>query len=201
MSRVIDARGKACPTPVILGKKALEEENSPLTVLVDNPTAVQNLTRLGEKMGKEIGVVERDGYFEVRFSGGNTSQSTAVNIPLKACSTGGCGYAVFVGRETVGSGAEELGRNLMKMFLYTLSQGDDVPASLLFMNGGVKLPTGEEEQVIESLRTLAERGCQILVCGTCLNYYGIADQLKVGTVSNMYDIVSAMQQAAKVITV
>ena len=106
-----------------------------------------------------------------------------------------------MGRETVGSGAEELGRNLMKMFLYTLSQGDDVPASLLFMNGGVKLPTGGEEQVIESLRTLAERGCQILVCGTCLNYYGIADQLKVGTVSNMYDIVSAMQQAAKVITV
>ena len=68
------------------------------------------------------------------------------------------------------------------------------------MNDGVKLPAGEEQQVIDSLMTLIEKGSIVLVCGTCLNYYGIADRLKVGTVSNMYDIMSAMQRADKVIT-
>ena len=68
------------------------------------------------------------------------------------------------------------------------------------MNDGVKLPAGEEQQVIDSLMTLIEKGSLVLVCGTCLNYYGIADRLKVGTVSNMYDIMSAMQRADKVIT-
>ena len=101
----------------------------------------------------------------------------------------------------MGEGADELGRNLMKMFLYTLSQADWVPASVLFMNGGVLLPAGEEEQVLESIRTLADRGAEILVCGTCLNYYGLADRVKVGVVSNMYDIVERMAGAAKVIAV
>jgi sulfur relay (sulfurtransferase) complex TusBCD TusD component (DsrE family) len=64
----------------------------------------------------------------------------------------------------------------------------------------VKLPAGEEQQVIDSLMTLLEKGSIILVCGTCLNYYGLTDRLKVGTVSNMYDIMSAMQRADKVIT-
>ena len=69
------------------------------------------------------------------------------------------------------------------------------------MNGGVLLPAGEEAQVVDSIRALADRGAEILVCGTCLNYYGVTDQLKIGTVSNMYDIVERMAQAAKVISV
>ena len=105
----------------------------------------------------------------------------------------------FVPRETVGDGDPELGRSLMKMFFYTLSQSDDLPAAVLFMNGGVKLPT-QDEQVIEHLRTLANRGVELLVCGTCLNFYGIADQLKLGVASNMYDIVERMQRADKVLT-
>jgi len=68
------------------------------------------------------------------------------------------------------------------------------------MNDGVKLPAGEEQQVIDSLMTLSEKGTIVLVCGTCLNFYGIADRLKVGIVSNMYDILGAMQRADKVIT-
>ncbi|MPN03608.1 hypothetical protein SDC9_150839 [bioreactor metagenome] len=87
------------------------------------------------------------------------------------------------------------------MFLYTLSQGDVMPASVLFMNGGVKLPAGEEQEVLASIQALQEKGSEVLVCGTCLNYYGIADKLKVGQVSNMYDIVSRMQAADKVLSV
>jgi selenium metabolism protein YedF len=129
-----------------------------------------------------------------------TGEGKIVEEPVIACPTTGSGYAVFIGKDVVGAGARELGYNLMKMALYTLAQGDSVPAYVLFMNDGVKLPAGEEQQVIDSLMTLLEKGSIILVCGTCLNYYELADRLKVGTVSNMYDIMSAMQRADKVIT-
>jgi selenium metabolism protein YedF len=192
----IDARGKACPMPVILAKKELDGGCNDLTVLVDNRTAVENLTRLGNSAGMTVASGETlDGQF-VRLTG----EAKPVEHPVISCPTTGSGYAVFIGKDVVGTGERELGYNLMKMALYTLAQGDSVPAHILFMNEGVKLPAGEEQQVIDSLITLSEKGCIVLVCGTCLNYYGIADRLKVGIVSNMYDILGAMQRADKVIS-
>ena len=87
----------------------------------------------------------------------------------------------------------------MKMFFYTLTQSDDLPASILFMNGGVKLPV-HNEQIAGHLRELSSKGVEILVCGTCLNFYHLAEQLQVCTVSNMYEIVERMKQAGKVIS-
>ena len=122
-------------------------------------------------------------------------------VPPVACASGtGCGYAVFVSRDCVGDGDAELGRSLMKMALYTLSESDDVPASLLFMNAGVKLVAGGEAQIAESVRALQEKGTEVLVCGTCLDYYGLTERLEAGEVSNMYDILGRMQEAAKVVT-
>ena len=192
----IDARGKACPQPVILAKKEIDGGCRDLTVLVDNKTAVENLTRLGNSAGMTVTTGETAQGLFVRLTG----EGKIVENPVIACPTTGNGYAVFVGKDVVGAGERELGYNLMKMALYTLAQGDSVPAHVLFMNDGVKLPAGEEQQVIDSLMTLREKGSIVLVCGTCLNYYGLADRLKVGTVSNMYDIMSAMQRADKVIT-
>ena len=107
--------------------------------------------------------------------------------------------AVFVGRDIIGSGDRELGANLMRMFFYTLAEGDALPESVLFMNDGVKLPT-LDDQVAAHVQTLTDRGVEVLVCGTCLSFYGLTDRLQAGTVSNMFDIVSRMQAAAKVIT-
>ena len=191
----IDARGKACPMPVMLAKKEIDGGCQDLTVLVDNKTAVENLTRLGNSAGMTVATGETaDGLF-VRLTGAGK----VVENPVIACPTTGSGYAVFIGKDVVGAGDRELGYNLMKMALYTLAQGDSVPAHVLFMNDGVKLPAGEEQQVIDSLMTLIEKGTIVLVCGTCLDFYGVADRLKVGTVSNMYDILGAMQRADKVI--
>ena len=192
----IDARGKACPMPVIMAKKEIDGGCQELTVLVDNKTAVENLTRLGNSAGMTVATGESADGLYVRLAG----EGKVVENPVIACPTMGNGYAVFIGKDTVGSGDHVLGYNLLKMALYTLAQGDSVPAHVLFMNDGVKLPAGEEQQVIDSLMTLIEKGSIVLVCGTCLNYYGIADRLKVGTVSNMYDILGAMQRADKVIS-
>ena len=205
MSYTLDAMGKACPMPVILAKKALESGQKPLTVLVDNAVAVENLKRLGASQGLEVSAAPVEGGFAVSLGGGQPAEApapaaaSAASAP--ACGSTGCGTAVFIGKDHVGEGAPELGHNLMKMFLYTLRQADWVQASVLFMHEGVRLPAGEEEQVIESIRTLLDRGAEVLVCGTCLNFYGLTDQVKVGTVSNMYDIVERMASAAKVITV
>jgi len=105
-----------------------------------------------------------------------------------------------MGKDHVGEGAQELGSNLAKMFFYTLSQEEDLPASILFMNGGVNLPT-KDEQVIEHLKVLRDKGVEILVCGTCLDYYGLKDELKIGEISNMYEIAGRMFRASKVVTV
>ncbi len=192
----IDARGKACPMPVILAKKEIDGGCRDLTVLVDNRAAVENLTRLGNSAGMSVTTGESAGDLFVRLTG----EGKVVENPVIACPTTGHGYAVFIGKDTVGAGDPALGYNLMKMALYTLAQGDTAPAHILFMNDGVKLPAGEEQQVIDSLMTLSEKGTIVMVCGTCLNFYGIADRLKVGIVSNMYDILGAMQRADKVIT-
>ena len=197
MSPIIDARGKACPTPVIMAKKAISAGESTFTVLVDNTTAVENLKRLAENQGFDAAVTEQGGAFHLAFvRTGCAACEEAVNSPLPAP---GGGWAVFVGRDIIGDGDRELGTNLMLMFFYTLSQGEDKPGAVLFMNAGVKLPT-LDEQVAEHLKVLSAAGVEILVCGTCLNFYGFTDRLRVGTVSNMYDIVTRMQKAGKVIS-
>ena len=197
MSPIIDARGKACPTPVIMAKKAISAGESTFTVLVDNTTAVENLKRLAENQGFDAAAAEAEGVFSVTFTRtGCAACEEAVNSPLPAP---GGDWAVFVGRDIIGDGDRELGTNLMRMFFYTLSQGEDKPGAVLFMNAGVKLPT-LDEQVAEHLKALSAVGVEILVCGTCLNFYGLTDRLRVGTVSNMYDIVTRMQKAGKVIS-
>lgn len=195
----VDAKGKPCPTPVIMAKKALNETKEDVVVAVDNEIAVENLCRLGNSLGLPTEKEQIEGGFQVHFHQDGVQPLPQVEL-VSCCETPAAGYAVFIGKDTLGAGSDELGGNLMKMALYTLSQGDTVPESILFMNGGVKLPSGEEQQVIDSLKELESRGSKILVCGTCLNYFGLTEQLKVGTVSNMYDILGSMQAAAKVIS-
>lgn len=199
MATRIDAIGKACPMPVILAKKALDSGAGDITVLVDNHTAVENLTRLAESQGMSVNSLPQGEHFSVHITGERVpgpEPEVVCNLP-----TAPTGDTFFIGKDYVGDGDLELGRSLMKMFLYTLAQSDTPPRCLLFMNSGVKLPAGEEPQVLESLNELKAKGCEILVCGTCLNFFGLTEQCKIGLVSNMYDIVTKMQKAGKVVTV
>ena len=180
MSTIIDAKGKPCPTPVILAKQAMAAGEHSFTVLVDNTTAVENLKRLAGNQGFGAAVTQGEGVFSVAFTRtGCAACEEAVSSPMPAP---GGDWAVFVGRDIIGDGDRELGANLMRMFFYTLAQGEDKPGAVLFM------------------KALADAGVEILVCGTCLSFYGLTDQLQVGTVSNMYDIVTRMQRAAKVVS-
>lgn len=210
---ILDAFGKQCPMPLMMAKKELDVGTGEFGIQVDNETAVKNVTRLAEKEGVMATTEKIDGGWLITFTTEDTtgasactsSAASSVNAPESiaagaACGPGGCGYAVFIGKDHVGEGDGELGYNLMKMALYTLSQADIPPASLLFMNSGVKLVAGDEQQIIDSVLALQAAGTEVLVCGTCLDFYNLKEQLRVGEVSNMYDILGRMHEAAKVIT-
>ena len=187
----IDAGGKQCPIPVIMAKKELEAGEQDVEIIVDGPTQIGNLERLGDALGRKATSEPFGDKFLVKFANGETIKGASV----AEADT----YAVFFNTNAIGTNNSELGGNLAKMAIFTLSESERVPSYVLFMNEGVKLPAGDEPQIIENLNTLIEKGTQVLVCGTCLNFYGIKDDLKVGTVSNMYDILGAMQEVSKVI--
>ena len=187
----IDAGGKQCPIPVIMAKKQLEAGEQDVEIVVDGPTQVGNLERLGDALGRKATSEPFGDKFLVKFANGETIKGASV----AEADT----YAVFFNTNAIGTNDSELGGNLAKMAIFTLSESERVPSYVLFMNEGVKLPAGDEPQIVENLNTLIEKGTQVLVCGTCLNFYGIKDDLKVGTVSNMYDILGAMQEVSKVI--
>ena len=187
----IDAGGKQCPIPVIMAKKELEAGEQDVEIVVDGPTQVGNLERLGDALGRAATSEPFGDKFLVKFANGETKVGAKVEVADT--------YAVFFNTNAIGTNNSELGGNLAKMAIFTLSESDKVPSYVLFMNEGVKLVTGVEPQIVENLNTLIEKGTQVLVCGTCLNYYGLKEELKVGTVSNMYDILGAMQEVSKVI--
>lgn len=189
--------------PLVMTKEALDKGAEAVSIRVDNETAVKNVSRLGEKMNLEVSVQDIEGGFLVSLSGNEGGHAAAEIDEADLCcvpAPAGSGYAVFVGKDHLGEGDPQLGFNLVKMALYVLSSAEEAPASLLFMNGGVKLVCSEEEQIIESVKTMIGRGTEVLVCGTCLDFYGVKEQLKVGEISNMYDILGRMHKAAKVIT-
>ncbi len=207
MNKRIDAKGKNCPIPVIMAKKEIDGGNNNFVVEVDNKIAVQNLQKLANSQDFISSLEEGNGVFKVYFSKDLDKTSGAeiceecneILDELEGNKKGLGTWSVFIGKDIIGAGNEELGKSLMKMYFYTISEGDDLPKSILFMNDGVKVPT-LNEQAIEHLKDLESKGVEILVCGACLNFYELEEKLKVGRISNMYDITNCMKEASKVIT-
>ncbi len=108
--------------------------------------------------------------------------------------------AVLIASDTMGTGSEELGQNLMKSYIYSLTEVDEKPSTMMFLNGGVKLTTKGSE-VLESLKLLEAEGVEILSCGACLNYFKLEDMLEVGEVTNMYYNVEVMHGADDTIVI
>ena len=198
MKKVIDAKGKACPMPVIMAKKEIDTGVKFFDIEVDNKIAVENLKKLANSQGFTTTIEENDGNFKVNFSNG-CEECEEVLAKVEGKKPLG-NWSIFINKEIIGAGNEELGQSLMKMFIYTISEGEDLPKSILFMNGGVKVPS-LNEQGIEHLKVLQDKGVELLVCGACLNFYGLEDKLEVGKISNMYERTNAMKEASKVITI
>lgn len=193
MERIVDARNLSCPQPVILTKKAMEEDDGKLEIItiVNNNAALENVSKLASHQGYQYEVKEKDGDFYIHM------RKEAVNGEKTEKKQD---IAILVKSRLFGEGEEELGEILMKSFLYTLTEMKEDIRHIIFMNSGVFL-TCEGSPVLEHLKALEAEGVEILSCGTCLDFYQLKDKLKVGSITNMYSAVEILTSAAKSLTI
>jgi selenium metabolism protein YedF len=201
--KIIDVLGKPCPIPVIEAKKALAEpDTDSVLVKVDNIVAVQNLEKMANGYGYGFSYTEsaKDVYdIAINREGKKPPELEAEDIDPSIGATSG-GLAVVIGRNTMGEGAEDLGKILIKGFIYSLTELPTPPKYVIFFNSGAHLTTGGANTV-DDLKKLEGKGTEVLTCGTCVNYYGLQDKLAVGAITDMYGITERMTSVGTVINI
>lgn len=192
----LDARGLACPKPVINTKKELDSiDQGVVVVTVDNEMAKENVLKLAKSMNHEANILKSEkGLICIEIIKG---ENVIIEEKSQESLSDTC---IFINSDKIGNGNDELGHVLMKGYIYTLTESKPYPKSILFVNSAIKLTT-ENEATVENLKLLQDAGVEILSCGTCLDYYGLKDSLKVGTVTNMYTIVETMNNSSKTISI
>jgi len=192
----IDARGLACPKPVVNTKKELDKlEKGIVIVTVDNSIAKENILKLSSSSNCEAKITKDEEdliVIEIK-KGNNVIIENKKNNELE-------NKCIFISSDKMGEGNDELGEVLIKGFIYTLTEVKPYPRNIIFVNSGVKLTT-INESTIENLRILEEYGVNIISCGTCLDYYNVKDKLQVGSISNMYNIVEVLTNSQNTISI
>lgn len=201
-NKIIDARGQLCPKPLILTKKALIDETieAIFSVIIDNEIAKQNIERFLKDNKVKFQSTKTDDGFKITV---NKTGKIIESAPEEYCTVSSKKvsddkHIICIKNDKMGFGTDELGNILIKGFINTIKEVKPLPEKIIFYNSGVNL-TVQESQVINSLNELEEMGVNILVCGTCADYFKIKDKIAVGTISNMYDIAESLTQASKVI--
>ena len=198
---VVNAVGDQCPIPVVKATKAIKEmkEAGIVEVHVDNEIAVQNLTKLANSKNLQSSAEKKEEkLFVVTITMDGAIEESAQDECISCAPDKRGNTVVPIASERMGHGNDELGKVLMKGFIYALSQLDELPQTILFYNGGATI-TCEESPSLEDLKNMEAQGVEILTCGTCLDYYGLKEKLAVGSVTNMYTIVEKLSQADKII--
>jgi tRNA 2-thiouridine synthesizing protein A len=196
----LDCRGLACPQPVLNTKDALDQmESGQLTIIVDNPAARDNVSRFASSQGCQVETKDQAGAFVLTITKGSactaipsvdTGPEVQGRIPV---------VVVKVVSPFMGSGSEELGRILMKAFLKTLAEATHQPTAVVFYNSGILLTCNGSEN-LDSLRALEKSGVRILSCGTCLDFFNKKEELAVGAVTNMFEIIETLSGADRVVS-
>lgn len=198
MDRQVDARGMNCPLPVIHTKKALEAiDKGIVTTIVDNEVAKENVSKLAKSLDLKVNIQENQGNYYISIvKDHNIAEMEVANIQCDASPKKD--LVILISKDRLGEGSEELGKVLMKGYIYTLTEVTPYPKAILFLNSGVNLVI-EGSEVIQHLRTLESNGVEILSCGTCLDYFKVKDKLMVGGIGNMYTIVEKLNNAKNTI--
>ena len=208
----LDERGKQCPIPIVDTKKAVEPlgVGEVVETVVDNEISAQNLKKFADqrKYAYEMEKVS-DTEYKVHL----TVTEAAKELPGKgraafdekdyqACgvnpAAAGEDYIVVISSDHMGEPEEELGKVLLKGFIYALSKKTEVPKKIIFYNGGAKL-TCEASESLDDLRELEKSGAEIATCGTCLKFQHLEDKLRIGQVTNMYEITEALTGTTRVV--
>lgn len=199
----VNAMGDACPIPVVKTKNAIRDLAGAGVVetLVDNEIAVQNLTKMANQKGYGVKSEKLgENQYKVTMTVGEGAQMPEEGEAEVCLAEPGQKrkIVVAVSSSKMGEGDEELGKTLMKGFIYALGQQEILPETILFYNGGAALSC-EDSPALEDLKSLEAQGVEILTCGTCLDFYNLKDKLRVGDVTNMYVIVEKMMEAHQIV--
>ena len=203
MDNIIDARGLLCPKPIILTKKALNDNavKDAFVVLIDNETSKDNVERFLSDNKVEFKTEQRDNIFNISVSKVkgkivNSNVEDFCTIPVNKPDRGK--HVICIKNNKMGFGTDELGEILIQAFINTIKEVEPLPDKIVFYNNGIKLCLFNSK-VVDSLKELENFGVKILVCGTCADYFNVKDKVAVGIVSNMYDISQTLTSASKVV--
>jgi selenium metabolism protein YedF len=198
--KTIDTKGLLCPKPLIMLKEGLleMEAGALLRVECDNDTSLKNLLSFLRDQGVDP---------EVSSSG--KVHTLITSVPEKElegvdsaayCSADGQGndYVVCIKSELMGSGDPDLGKLLMETFVENLKLQDKLPTHVIMYNGGVKLAM-KQSPLCQALTELEDLGTRIMLCGTCIDHYGLQKDIGVGMISNMVVITETLASAGHVV--
>ncbi len=189
---IIDARGLDCPKPVIMTKEKVDKGCRDFAVWVDNEISASNVTRFLESKGfsvkKEYG--EQSIVLEPRADTKNNETEAEIKKS----------WGIMFTSDKIGPESDGLGEVLMKSFLGTLVQGEKPPTVVALMNSAVRMAVNGSSY-LDHLSDLKERGSLILVCGTCTQHFGITEDIRVGVISNMFEITEAVFGTSKPVVI
>ncbi|MCL2006800.1 MAG: sulfurtransferase-like selenium metabolism protein YedF [Treponema sp.] len=221
----LDMRGQPCPIPVVNAKKALAvQEVTGVVVIVDNIVAVQNLEKMAKGTGCAFSYTGAGTEFRVTITKGPGFKADVQ--PVQSADAGGSespgqgsrGPLMLITADSMGRGDDpataaggvvlttygfppgELGKILIKGFIFSLTQLDPPPEAIVFLNSGVRL-TVEGANTVGDLKTLEDNGTKVYICGTCANYYNLSDKIGVGSIVDMMFITNQLAKASKIITI
>lgn len=196
----LDYSQHKCPYPVVeTRKQILANPGQSLEVLVGDQAGRDNVSRLADKMGYQAGAEATGTGFRLTLTpNGEAVAATPQQQPDKVV-VGSGKTVIYCGSDRMGDGDDGFGRVLMRNFITTLLEMDPLPDMVLFVNSGINLTT-EGSDVLEALEKLHDQGVDLATCGLCLEFYQKKEQLKVGRVTNMYEMVEVQCQALRVVS-
>ncbi len=201
--RIVDTKGQLCPAPLIATKRALKETavGESFTVLTDNQTSFNNLTRFLKDNYEDFQVSETAGVWTLTIT--KTTGDVTLAKAEEYCNSSVShfqkgNFIVVLASDKMGEGDDELGHLLMTNFIKALKDLDILPQKMVFYNSGVKL-AANGSPVIEHLKDLEKMGVELLLCATCVNHYSIESIVGAGTLSNIYAIAEVMASAGNIV--
>ena len=189
----LDLRAYQCPYPVVQTRKEmLANPDKLISVLVGDETARDNVSRLAQSMGYAVNIADTEGGYSLELAPAETPHKRAAE-QLTSGPT-----IAFLTSDAMGLGDDELGRLLMKNYLFTLTEMETVPDKMLLVNAAVRLAC-EGSDALEALEKIACKGTDIAACGLCLDFFKLKEKLRVGRTTNMLEVADSLQTAGRVI--
>lgn len=183
----VDVRGSLCPKPVIETKKVSDANpDAIITTIVDNEVSRDNVEKFGKSRGYDVAIGQDGIDFFIKLT---PNVEPAPEIGCKPMNYSD--RIILMTKDYLGEGSEELGRNLMKTFWVCMLEADVKPSKIYFINSSIKMVVNDSVH-LENIKKLAELGVEIAACGICLDYFGVKDELGVGSITNMYAITDAI---------